>query len=80
MCNNVCSWWGVDDQRCYVGGICINGGNSGINGMSGLDILVLSLHVTHLSLLRFRKILGDIFYVDEMPSAVVATSNSFEPC
>jgi hypothetical protein len=51
MCNNVCSWHGVLDRRRYVGGICVVGGNRGINGTSGLDALALSLHVTHLSLL-----------------------------
>ncbi len=61
MCNNVCSWRGVVDWRRHVGGICIVGGNWGINRASGLDALVLSLHVTHLSLLRFKKIPGDIF-------------------
>ncbi len=52
----------------------------GIKGASRLDALALSLHVTHLSFLRFRKIIGDVFYVDEGPSAVVASSNGFEPC
>jgi hypothetical protein len=81
VCNNVCSWRGVVDWHRYVGGICVIDGNRGINGTSGLDTLVLSLHVTHdLSLLQFRKILGNIFYVDERPSAVVASSNGFEPC
>jgi hypothetical protein len=80
VCNNVCSFRGVVDQRRYVRGIHIIGGNRGIDGMSGLDALALSSHVTYLSLLRFRKILGNIFYVDERPSAVVALSNSFELC
>ena len=61
MCNNVCSWHGVTDRHCYVGGICVVGGTRGIYGISGLDALVLSLHVTNLSFLRFRKILGGIF-------------------
>jgi hypothetical protein len=39
MCNNVCSWRGVTDQYCYVGGICIVGGIGGINGASGMDAL-----------------------------------------
>ncbi len=51
VCNNVCSWRGVVDWRHYVGGICIVGGFRGINEMSELDALALSLHVTHLSLL-----------------------------
>ena len=80
MCNNVCSWCGVADQHCYVGGICVVDGTGGINRASGMDALVLSLHVTHLGLFQFRKILGNIFYVDEGPSAVVASSNGFEPC
>ncbi len=80
MCDNVCSWRGVSDRCHYVGEICVVGGNRGTNGTSGLDILALSSHVTHLSLLLFRKILDDIFYVDERPSAVVALSNGFEPC
>ncbi len=80
MCNNVCSWRGVADRYCYVGGICIVGGTGGIDGASGSDALALSLHVTHLSFLRFRKILGNVFYIDEEPSAVVALSNGFEPC
>ncbi len=79
MCNNVCSWCRVTDRHCYVGGICVVDGTGGINGVSGTDALVLSLHVTHLSFFQFRKILGDIFYVDEGPSAVVALSNGFEP-
>ncbi len=80
MCNNVCSWRGVGDWHHCVGKSCFVDGNKGINGTSGLDVLALSLHVTHLSLLQFRKILCDIFYVDERPSAVVASSNGFEPC
>ncbi len=80
MHDNVCSWRGVGDRRCCVGEICFVGGNRGIDGMSGSDALALSLHVTHLSLLRFKKILDNIFYVDERPSAVVALSNGFEPC
>jgi hypothetical protein len=80
MCNNVCSWCRVTDWHCYVGGIRIIDGTGGINGVSGMDALALSLHVTHLSFFRFRKILGDIFYVDVGPSAVVALSNGFEPC
>ncbi len=80
MCNNVCSWRGVGDWRHCVGEICFIGGNRSIEGTSGLDALALSLHVTHLSLLGFRKILGNIFNVDERPSAVVALSNGFEPC
>jgi hypothetical protein len=64
VCNNVCIWRGVSDRRGYVGGICIIGGNRGISRMSGLVALALYLHVTHLSPLRFRKILGNIFYVD----------------
>jgi hypothetical protein len=78
--NNVCSWWGVGDRCRCVGEICFVGGNRGINGTSGSNTLALSLHVTQLSLLRFRKILDNIFYVDERPSAVVALSNGFEPC
>ncbi len=80
MCNNVCRWRGVGDRRRCVREICFVGGNRGINGTSGLDALALSLHVTHLSLLQFRKILGNIFNNDERPSAVVALSNGFEPC
>ncbi len=80
MCNNVCSWCGVADRHCYVGGICVVDGTGGINRVSGTDTLALSLHVTHLSFFRFRKILGNIFYVDEGPSAVVALSNGFEQC
>jgi hypothetical protein len=80
MCYNVCSWCRVAHQHCYVGGICIVDGTGGINGLSGTDALALSLHVTHLSFFRFRKILGNIFYVDEGPSAVLALSNGFEPC
>jgi hypothetical protein len=80
MCNNVCSWCRVADQYCYVREICIVGGTGGIDGASGMDALVLFLHVTHLSFLRFRKILGNVFYIDEGPSAVVTLSNSFEPC
>jgi hypothetical protein len=79
MCNNVCSWRRVADRHCYVRGICVVGGIGGINGTSGSDALALSLHVTHLSFLRFMKILGNVFYVDEGPSAVVALSNGFEP-
>ncbi len=71
MCNNVCSWCRVADRHCYVGGIYIVDGTGGINRASEMDALALSLHVTHLSFFRFRKILGDIFYVDEGPSAVV---------
>ncbi len=80
MCNNVCSWCGVLDRHCYVKGICMVGSTGGINGTSGSDALALSLHVTHLSFLRFRKILGNIFYADEGPSAAVASSNGFELC
>jgi hypothetical protein len=80
MCNNVCSWQGVADQYCYVGGIPIVGGTRGIDGESGTVAPVLSLHVTHLSFLQFKKILGDVFYVDEGLSAVVALSNGFGPC
>ncbi len=80
MCNNVSSWCRVTDQHCYVGGICVVDGTGGIDGASGTDALALSLHVTHLSFFRFRKILGNIFYVDEGPSAVVALLNGFEPC
>ncbi len=79
-CNNVCSWRGVADRHCYVGWICVIGGTRGIDGTRGSDALALSLHVTHLSFLQFRKILGDIFYLDEGPSAVVALLNGFEPC
>jgi hypothetical protein len=61
MCNNVCSWHGVADQHCYVGGIHVIGGNGGIDEGSGSDTLALSLHVTHLSFLQFRKILGGVF-------------------
>jgi hypothetical protein len=39
MCNNVCSWHGVTDRHCYVGGICIIGGTKGIDRASGLDAL-----------------------------------------
>ncbi len=70
MCNNVCSWRGVFDRHCYVEGIRVVGCTRGIDGASGLDALALSSHVTHLSFLRFRKILCNIFYVDEGPSAV----------
>jgi hypothetical protein len=80
MCKNVCSWHGVVDRHCYVEGICIIGGTRGIDRTSGSYALALSLHVTHLRFLRFRKILGNVFYVDEGPSAVVASSNGFEPC
>ncbi len=80
MCNNICSWRWVADWHCYVGGICIVGGTRGIDGASGLDALMLSLHVTHLIFVQFRKILGNDFYTDEGPSAVVALSNGFEPC
>jgi hypothetical protein len=80
MCNNVCRWCKVVDWHCYGKGVCVVGGSRGINGMSGSDALALSSHVTHLSFLRFRKILGNIFYIDEGPSAVVASSNGFEPC
>jgi hypothetical protein len=45
-----------------------------------MDALALSLHVTHLSFLQFRKILGDVFYVDEGPSGIFASLNGFEPC
>ncbi len=79
MCNNVCSWRGVSDRRRCVGQICFIGGKRGINGTSGSNALALSLHVTHLSFLRFRKIVDKIFYVDERPSAVVALLNGFEP-
>jgi hypothetical protein len=51
MCNNVCSWRGVADQHCYVGGTCVVGGTRGIDRASGLDALALSLHVTCLSFL-----------------------------
>jgi hypothetical protein len=78
--DNVCSWWGVSDQHHCVGEICFVGGNRGINGTIGSTALVLSLHVAHLSLLRSRKILGNIFYIDKRPYAVVALSNGFEPC
>jgi hypothetical protein len=79
--DNVCRWGGggSDPHRC-VGENHFVRGNRGINGTSGLDALVLSLYVTHLSILQFRKILGDIFYVDDRPKAVVALSNGFEPC
>ncbi len=81
VCNNsVCRWQGIVDRHRCVHGICVVGGNRGIDGTSGLDALALSLHVTHLNLLVFRKIPGDIFYGDERPSAVVALSNGFEPC
>jgi hypothetical protein len=80
VCNNVCSWWGFGDRCHYVGGICVVGGDSGINGKSELDALAMSSHVTHLSLVPFRKILGSIFYVDERPSAGFALSNCFQPC
>jgi hypothetical protein len=80
MCNNVCSWHRVVDRHCYVEGICVVGGTRGIDGMSGSDALAFSSHVTHLSFLQFRKILGKVFYVDEGSSAVVASSNGFEPC
>ena len=80
MRNNVCSWQGVGDRRRCVGELCYIGGNRGINRMSRLNTLTLSSQVTHLSLLQFRKILGNIFYIDERPSAVVALSNGFEPC
>ncbi len=80
MCSNVCSWCRVVEGHCYVEGICIVGGFNGIDRTSGSDALALSSHVTHLCFLLFRKILGDIFYVDEGPSAVVASSNGFEPC
>ncbi len=63
-----------------LGGICVVDGTGGIDGVSGTNALVLSSHLTHLSFFRFRKILGNIFYVDEGPSAVVALSNGFEPC
>ncbi len=76
----MCSWRGVADRHCYVRGICVVDGTKGINGASGTDALALSLHVTPLSFFGFRKILGDIFYVDEGPSAVVALLNGFEPC
>jgi hypothetical protein len=61
MCNNVCSWRRVVDRHCYVEGIWIVGGTGGIEGTSGLDTLALSLHVTHLSFLQFKKILGNVF-------------------
>jgi hypothetical protein len=80
ICNNVCSWRGVVDWHCYGEGICVVGGSRGINGTSGLDTLALSLHVTYLSFLQFRKIPGNVFYADEGPSAVFASSNGFEPC
>ncbi len=80
MSNNVCSWCGVVDRHCYVGGIHGVDGTGGIDGVSGTDALVLSSHVTHLSFFRFRKILGNVFYIDEGPSAVVALLNGFEPC
>ncbi len=79
-CNNVCSWRRVVDRHCYVEGIYVIGGTGGIDGTSGSEALALSSHVTHLSFLRFRKILGNVFYIDEGPSAVVALLNSFEPC
>ncbi len=82
MHDNVCCWGGVSDQHHCVGEIHFVGGNRGIDETSGLNALELSLHVTHLSLLQFSKILGNIFYVekDERPSAVVALLNGFEPC
>ncbi len=80
MCNIVCSWCEVADRHCYVGGIRAVDGTGGIDGASGMDALALSLHVTHLSFFRFRKILGNIFYVDDGPSAVAALLNGFEPC
>jgi hypothetical protein len=80
MCDNMCSWCGVTDRYCYVGGNRVVGGTRGIKGASEMDTLALSLHVTHLSFIGFKKILGDIFYVDEGPSAVVASLNGFEPC
>ncbi len=80
MCNNVCSWCWVADQHCYVGGIRVVDGTRGIDGASRMDALALFSHVTHLSFFQFRKILGGNFYVDEGPSAVVASSNGFEPC
>jgi hypothetical protein len=61
VCNNVCSWHGVIDRDHYVKGICILGGTRGTNGTSGSDTLTLSLHVTYLSFLRLRKILGNVF-------------------
>ncbi len=61
MCNNVCSWPRVADRYWYVGGIRVVGGTRVINGASGSDALVLSSHVTHLSFLRFREILGNVF-------------------
>jgi hypothetical protein len=49
MCNNVCSWCRVAARHCYVGGIRVVDGAGGIDGVSGMDALALSLHVTHLS-------------------------------
>jgi hypothetical protein len=80
MCNNVCGWRGVLDWHCYGKGIRVIGGSRGIDGTSGLDALALSLHVTLLSFLQFRKILGNVFYVDEGSSAVVASLNGFKLC
>jgi hypothetical protein len=80
ICYNVCSWCGVTDRHCYVKGICVVDDTRGIDGASGTDALALSLHVTHLSIFQFRKILGKIFYVDEGLSAVVALLYGFEPC
>jgi hypothetical protein len=71
---------GVVDPRRYVGGICVIGGNWGVNGTSRSDVLALPMHVTHLSLLQFRKIPGVIFHIDEGPSAVVSLLKGFEPC
>jgi hypothetical protein len=80
MCNSVCSWCRVADRHCYVGGIRVVDGTGGIDGANGTDALALSSHVTHLSFFRFRKILGNIFYIDEGLSAVAALSNGFQPC
>jgi hypothetical protein len=80
MCNNVCSWCGVADRHCYVRGICVVDGTGGVNGATETDALALSSHVTHLSFFRFREMISNIFYNDEGSSAVVVSSNSFEPC
>jgi hypothetical protein len=47
MCNNVCSWRGVPDRHCYVGGIHVIDGTGGIDRARGMDALASSLHVTH---------------------------------
>jgi hypothetical protein len=49
MCNNVCSWCKAADRHCYVRGFCIIDGTGGISGVSRMDALLLSSHVTHLS-------------------------------